>query len=137
MPLKKITISSILGGQASTQYFASKDSYQSSIAVDPDLPLGSDVKASGCLIPCVYEKFSGANISGYPKWLLTNIKNALLYAYASDGKIVSYSATLGSETLVGTPTAGAGNGAVYYNNYLYFATPTNISRYGPLDGTPT
>lgn len=133
---KKITINSILGGQSQTQYFASDDSYQCSIAVDPDMPIGSEVKASGCLVPVVYEDFSGANITGYPRHLITNIKNALLYAYMSDGKVVSYNSSLASETLVGTPTSGAGNGAVYYRNYLYFATPTNISRYGPLDGSP-
>ena len=137
MALKSIIINSILGGQSATQYFPDdKNSYQSSIAIDPDMPIGSQVKASGCLVPTVYEEFSGVNITGYPKWLLTNIKNALLYAYASDGKVVSYSAALGSETLIGTPTSGAGNGAVYYNNYLYFVTPTDVSRYGPLDGTP-
>jgi len=134
--IKKISINSIFGGQSTTQYFAKKDSYQSSIAVDPDMPVGSEVKASGCLVPTVYQKFSGANITGYTKWLLTNIKNALLYAYNSNGKVVSYNSSLASEALVGTPTSGAGNGAVYYDNYLYFATPTNISAYGPLNGTP-
>ncbi|MDH4127307.1 MAG: hypothetical protein OEV44_01035 [Spirochaetota bacterium] len=133
---KKVTISNILGGHSISEYFSSGSSYLSSIAVDPDMPVGANKKASGCLVPVVYEEFSGANITGYPKWLLTNIKNALLYAYASDGKVVSYSATLASETLVGTPTSGAGNGATYYNNYLYFATPTNVSRYGPLNGSP-
>lgn len=134
--LKNITLNSILDGQAPTQYFFSDNSYLSSIAVDPDMPVGSDVKASGCLVPVVYEEFSGANITGYPKWIITNIKNALVYAYNSDGKVVSYNSSLASETLVGTPTSGAGNGAVYYRNYIYFATPTNVSRYGPLDGTP-
>jgi hypothetical protein len=134
--LKKITISSILGGQSVTEYFSADDSYLASIAVDPDMPI-TGVKASGCLVPVVYESFSGANISGYPKWILTNIKDALVYVYNSDGKVVSYSATLGSETLLTTPTSGAGNGAVYYKNYNYFATPTNVARYGPLNGSPS
>lgn len=133
--LKKVTINSILGGMSSTQYFASEDSYQSSISIDPDMPIGSDVKASGCLVPVVYEEFSGANITGYPKWIITNIKNTNLYIYNSDGKVVSYDYALANETLVGTPTSGAGNGAVYYNNYIYFTTPTDVSRYGPLDGS--
>jgi hypothetical protein len=28
-------------------------------------------------------------------------------------------------------------GAWYYNNYIYIATPHDLSRYGPLDDTPT
>ena len=135
--LRRVLISSILDGMSPTQYFASENSYQSSISVDPDMPVGSDVKASGCLVPVVYEKFSGANITGYPKWIITTIKDSLVYVYNSDGKVVSYNSSLASETLVGTPTSGAGNGAVYYNNYIYFATPTDVSRYGPLSGTPT
>ena len=31
----------------------------------------------------------------------------------------------------------AGNGAAYYNNYLYFFKDLDVSRYGPLDGTPS
>lgn len=136
MAQKKVTISSILGGHSVTEYFGQKDSYLSSIAVDPDMPVGSSVKASGCLVPVVYEKFSGGNISQYPRWIINNIKNELTYVYAGDGKVVSYNSSLASETLVGTPTGGEGDGAAYYNNYIYFATPTNISRYGPLDGSP-
>jgi len=134
---KKITINSILGGQSVTEYFSADDSYLASIAIDPDMPVGSSVKASGCLVPVVYEEFSGANITGYPKWLITNIKDALVYAYMSDGKVVSYNSSLASETLLTTPTSGAGNGADYYKNYLYFATPTDVARYGPLNGSPS
>ena len=134
--LSKVSFNSIFDGMSSAQYFGSENSYQSSIAIDPDMPVGSQVKASGCLVPVVYEEFSGANITGYPKWIVTNIKNSLIYTYSSDGKVVSYSASLGDETLVGTPTSGAGNGAIYYRNYIYFATTVDISRYGPLDGTP-
>lgn len=38
----------------------------------------------------------------------------------------------------GTHTAfiGAGNGLAYYDNYLYLARRRNISRYGPLNGSP-
>jgi len=134
--LKKVTIQSILDGMSPTQYFSSDSSYISAIAVDPDMPVGTDKKSSGCLVPVVYQKFSTANISQNPKWIINNIKNTNTYVYNSDGKVVSYNSSLASETLVGTPTSGAGNGAVYYNNYIYFATITNISRYGPLNGIP-
>ena len=45
--LEKITIQSMFGGIAGMQYFT--DGYLAGIAVDPDMPIGSDVKASGCL----------------------------------------------------------------------------------------
>lgn len=132
-----ITIDSIDGGWTDAQYVASQSTYDSSVAIDPDFAIGSQIKTSGAIIPVVYEKFSSTNVSGYPKWLITDIKDELLYAYMSDGKFVSYSNTLGSETLVGTPTSGAGNGAAYYNNYIYLATPTDISRYGPISNSPS
>lgn len=56
--------------------------------------------------------------------------------YVGAGKFFSYSSLLASETLVGSPVAGSGNGLAYYNNYIYIATNTNIDRYGPLNGTP-
>lgn len=30
-----------------------------------------------------------------------------------------------------------GNGAAYYNNYIYIATSTNVDRYGPLNNSPS
>lgn len=66
---------------------------------------------------------------------MTSPKTSLIYTYLSSGKFNSYTSAFGSETNIGTPTSGAGNGAAYYNNYIYLATPTNISRYGPLNGT--
>ncbi|MAG45136.1 hypothetical protein CL633_04600 [bacterium] len=140
MALKTITINSIWGGQQQTYYSGGADTYLASLGIDPDLPVntaGLDERTSGAIVPVAYTKFSSTNISGYPKWIVTNIKDTKIYVYASDGKFVSYTSALGSETLVGTPTSGAGNGAAYYNNYIYLATPTDISRYGPLDGTPS
>ena len=32
-------------------------------------------------------------------------------------------------------TGGVGNGAAYYDNYVYFSKNTTIARYGPLNGT--
>lgn len=132
----KVTVESILGGWSQTQYQAKKDTYQSSIAIDPDFPVNG-TRTSGMICPVVYDKFSGNNISSYPKWFVTNTKNEIVYAYMADGKFVSYDSSLGSETLIGTPSSGDGNGAAYYNNYIYLATPTDVSRYGPLNNTPS
>lgn len=137
MSKTSVKINSILSGRGPSKYFASPGQFTVSIAIDPDFPIGTETQASGAIHPTVYEEFSGANITGFPKFLMSNPKNTLLYAYASDGKVVSYTSALGSETLVGTPTSGAGNGAAYYNNYIYFATPTDVSRYGPLNNSPS
>ena len=132
-----IRIDSILGGQSPAFHLTPKGGFLSSLGIDPDFPVGaSDITTSGVIVPVAYTVFSGANISGYPKWIINNPKNTTTYVYASDGKFVSYNSSFASETLVGTPTSGAGNGALYYNNYIYLMTPTNVSRYGPLNGTP-
>ena len=135
--LQSIEIDNIEGGWNNQQYLDGKGQYDSSIGVNPDFALISQTKASGVICPVSYSKFSGSNITGFPLWLITDIKDNKIYAYASDGKFVSYSSSYTTETLIGTPTSGAGNGAAYYNNYLYLATPTDISRYGNLDGSPT
>ena len=133
----RIVIDSIAGGWSETQYGGAKETYNSSVAIDPDFPVGTDVKTSGMICPVVYEKFSGSNVDSYPYWFITNLKNEYVYTYLSDGKFIRYSNSLGSETLIGTPTNGGGGGAAYYNNYIYLATSTDVSRYGPLNGTPT
>ena len=140
MAKKIITIDSILDGFSQTQYLSSKGSIDSSIGVDPDLPLTTTfTKASGMPVPSQYADFHGAGLSGAPMWVLTMNKGSTVYAYAADGEFIEYSSALtaASELVIGTPTSGAGNGAAYYNNYIYLATPTNISRYGPLDGGAT
>jgi len=134
MSIKTYKIESILGGISPTYYANSPGQFKASFGIDPNVfKVG---KISGAIFPIKPTEFSGAVLDGTPKWILTNPKNALIYAYCHNGDIVSYSNVLASETLVGTATSGAGNGAVYYNNYLYFATPTNVSRYGPLDNSP-
>jgi len=132
-----IKIDNILGGQSPTQYFNAPSQFDSSIGIDPDMPVSdTSTRTSGLLRPTGMSKFSSTNVTGTPLHFLTNPKDALIYAYMSDGKVTSYTnaLTAGSEVLVGTPTSGAGNGAEYYDNYLYFATPTDVSRYGPLNG---
>ena len=134
----KITINSVLGGWAPSQNIGLESQFDSSLGIDPDMPVtDSSTRTSGIIRPTATTKFSGGNITDAPLWFLTNPKDSLVYAYMKDGKIVSYSNTLASETLVGTPTSGAGNGAAYYDNYLYFTTPTDVARYGPLNGSPS
>ena len=133
-------ISSILGGYAPTLFHRSAGQFTSSVAIDPDLPLpGNPIseRATGGINPAPYEKFSDTVVNSAPMWFMTNPKNALVYTYLFNGRFVSYDSALASETNIGTPTSGAGNGAVYYNNYVYLMTPTDVSRYGPLNNSPS
>lgn len=138
---KKYLIKSVLGGIGPSTYFGQEGQFSASVGIDPEVAVSTGLtKPSGAIIPTRYETFTGdyaTVFTGAPMWTITNPKNELVYSYLNNGKFFSYSNTLGSETLIGTPTSGAGNGAAYYNNYIYLATPTQIFRYGPLNNSPT
>ena len=51
----------------------------------------------------------------------------------SSSDILLYSV---SATTIGTVTGNVANGAEIYNDYLYITTGTDVSRYGPLSGSP-
>lgn len=139
MKVQTLTIDSILGGHSSSPYLYAKGQFLNSIGIDPDLPItdgANDYLAGGLLRPTSYADFSGANVTGTPKAIITNPKDSKVYVYLDNGRVISYTSALASETLVTTASSSAGNGAAYYNNYLYFATGTDIDRYGPLNGTP-
>ena len=132
-----VKIENIVGGMSPVQNFGAASQFDSSIGIDPDMPTtDSSVRMSGMLRPTAMTKFSSTNVTNTPLWFLTNPKNDLVYAYMSDGKVTSYNSSLSGETLVATLASSSGNGALYYDNYLYFATNTDIARYGPLNGAP-
>lgn len=130
-----IKIESALGGIAPTLFQGRKDQFMTSLGVDPDYPIdiSSGVKTSGAIVPTSYGKFSSSGMTAQSNWLVTCPQGDSLYSYLSDGNFLVYDSTLSSEIVLGKPTSGAGNGAAYYNNYVYTATPTDISRFGPLD----
>lgn len=141
MAKRILRIKSVLGGQSASSYLNREGEFLASVGIDPGLPATSSAinKPSGAIVPTRYETFTGDAASvftGAPMWLETNPKNELLYAYLSSGKLMSYSGSYASETSIGTPTSGAGNGMKYYDNYIYLTTPTDVSRYGPLNGSP-
>lgn len=146
MALKTLTINQIFKGHSASQYFGAEGTINTSIAIDPDLPIiSTDVRTSGFAVPVGSEPFgNAATIATDIVRILNNPKNTLTYAVTSGGKLLSYSVTqiglttvLGSETSIGTVTGSAAVWAEYYNNYIYIFTPTDISRYGPLDNSPT
>ena len=137
----QIKINSILGGISANAYQGRADQFHASIGIDPDRPIQTSgvTKTAGVLTPSSASDVSGAVLSGYPVWITTNPKGTSsegIYVYASDGEFISYVNAAGTGTLEGTPTSGVGNGMAYYNNYIYLATPTDISHYGPLTETP-
>lgn len=135
MPKQELSITSILGGISPTAYFGADDSYIGALGIDPDFPTtASAVRASGLIMPTRYETFSSTSVATAPKWIVTNPKDTKVYVYLDNGAALTYTSALASETALTTPTSGAGNGCHYYNNYNYYATPTDVARYGPLDG---
>jgi hypothetical protein len=65
---------------------------------------------------------------------MTSPANQKVYVYCDDGELLSYTSGLATETeaiAAGTIAAG-GNGAAYYNDYIYMCEPTKIWRYGPI-----
>lgn len=144
MAEKQITINSIFEGQAPSFSFGQPGQFLSSMGIDPDVPLSdvaADIKTSGVLRPVKYASFSGSNVTASPVAILTTPKNSNVYTILSNGRLVSYSSALGSESLVGTVAGGNASGAFYYNNYIYIlgtgASKDDVSRYGPLDNSPS
>jgi hypothetical protein len=140
MATRLITIDSIFEGQEVSSNFANEGQFLTSIAIDPDAPTSdgtTDLKPSGLIRPVGYEKFSSTALDQAPLWIITTPKGTSVYVFGNAGDIVSYDSALANETLLKTVATSKGNGASYYNNYLYYASNTDIGRYGPLNGTPT
>lgn len=140
MSVRRIELTDVSGGISPLENEYPKGTFQMSMGIDPDNQSKSSLnspRASGIIKPVGYTKFSSTGLSGYPMWITTNRVNEKVYAYASDGELLSYSSALtaASETVEGSPTGGAGNGMVAYEDYLWLATPTEITRFDPTGPT--
>lgn len=140
---KQIKINQIFQGHSATQYFGAEGTYNTSVAIDPDLPIiSTDIRTSGFPVPVGYAEFSGANIDGTVLAQITNPKDNLLWTIQTNGKVVIYTTALtsASEVLIGTVTGSHASGAAYYNNYIYVfgtgASKNDVSRIGPLNTLP-
>lgn len=139
-----IKIESILGGQSPMSEFARSDQFRASIGIDPSLPINElttspySIISSGYLRPTPSKKFSGAVLLKAPRWILPQPKSATVYVYDAQGSLYSTTnfAALTAIADGGSLTGSVGNGAEYYDNYLYLAKNTDIARYGPLNGVP-
>lgn len=142
---QSILIESILGGQAPFANFSRGDQFRASLGIDPSLPRtdsssATSLRGSGLLRPSPSKKISSTTIGEAPMWIIPNPKLQVVYVYDYNGSV--YSALASSPYTVtalsdgGTMTGSRGNGAAYYDNYIYFAKATTVARYGPLNGTP-
>jgi len=144
MAIIPIRFDSIFGGHTQFQYGAKPGQYLKGVGIDPDLPISDavgDRLTSGAIRPSAYAKFSGANVTTNPIAIITTPKTSLIYAVTAGGRLISYTSSFGSETLVGTVAGSNAEGAAYYNNYIYIfgtgAGKNDVSRYGPLDNSPS
>ena len=144
MAKKIIKIESINGGWASNARYAASDQFSWSEGIDPDKDIDTATgspQPSGMLSPTAYSKFSGANVNKFPIAIITTPKDTNIYVVLKNGRLISYTSSFGSETLIGTVTGSNADGATYYNNYIYIfgtgASKDDVSRYGPLNNSPT
>jgi hypothetical protein len=139
---KEIVIDSIFAGMMPSATFGQAGEFLQSLGIDPDVPLtdsATDIKTGGMIRPVQYSAFSSTEIDSPPIAIITNPKNTLTYVVLANGKLVSYTSALTSAGAVsiGQVAGSAARGAFYYNNYIYIICPTDVSRYGPLDNSPS
>lgn len=151
--LRQIKIESILGGHSPTTHFAAEDQFRSSLGIDPALPIddnyevdgsgnSSGMLASGLLRPVSCKNVGSTTaFADVPLWITTDPKkNFQYYIYDRAGSVYSVAGFDGALTGLGDLNDGGnsyGNGAAYYDNYIYFSRSTTVARYGPLNGTPS
>ncbi len=143
---KVIKIESILGGQSPAAYFGRNDQFRASLGINPALPFDTDSGtstlgsiASGFLVnaSCTTIFTVTDNLQGSPFWMVNNPKDAFTYVYDSTGSTFTVDKLVQTQVALsdgGTMSSASGNGAAYYDNYIYFAKNTDIARYGPLNG---
>jgi len=142
MSMIHLKINSILEGMSPARYFGVDGTFDQSLGIDPDFPIAnSATRTSGFAVPIGMAKFSGSNVTGTVVSIINNPKNTLTYIILSNGRLISYDSSLGSETLIGTCAGSTASSAVYYNNYIYIlgtgASTDDVSRYGPLNNSPS
>jgi hypothetical protein len=140
----EVRIDSILGGHSQSSHFSSPGQFRTSIAIDPSLPSTDTIGdaysnvASGLLRPVAVTDIGNSIIANSPMWLIPNPKDSSVYIYDLGGSAyVTGGSVVTALSDGGTLTSSSGNGAEYYDNYIYFFKNTDVARYGPLNGAPT
>lgn len=131
----KIKIDSVLNGMGASYWGRRGGSYLNGLAIDPGYGTSALMsKPSGAIMPVKYSALTTTTITAPVNWIITNPRDSKIYCYQGNGRLTSFSNVLTAETLAATATFSSGNGAAYYNDYLYLATDTDLSRYGTLSG---
>ena len=101
MAIKNVKINQIFKGHSVAQYYGDEGTMNTSVAIDPDLPIVStDVRTSGYAVPVGYAVFSGTIFNAPAIRLINTPKNTLTYAVLTNGRLISYTSSFGSETLI-------------------------------------
>src|SRR3990167_1512200 len=142
----QIKIESILGGHSRTTHFAAGNQFRASVGIDPGSPLPGglgnpynstifNIKPSGLIRPTQGNALTGT-MNRAPLWMGGARSTTTVFVYDARGSVYTHS--IGDSTFTALAdkgaTTGSGNGMAFYDNYQYFATDTDIARYGPLDG---
>lgn len=136
--LVPLTIDNILNGWSPTTYLTGSGQFQSSLGIDPELPLtDSGVRPSGVLRPSALATFSSTEVNNHPVAIIITPKTTKIYVILANGKLLQYDADFTNGTLLGTASGNVAEGGFYQNDYIYIITGTDVSRYGKLSGTPS
>lgn len=137
--VQTIRIESILGGHSPTSHFSAPDQFYDSIGIDP-AQTAYGAKASGLIYPVGSKETTDLSTEA-PLWFVESPRSGTdsLFIYDAAGSV--YTMNVASYIISGLGDlndggSANGNGAAYYDNYMYFARDTTVARYGPLDGTP-
>lgn len=139
--MARVQLHQIFAGQSATQYLGAEGTYNTSMAVDPDLPIiSTDIRTSGYAVPVGYAKFSSTDVTSAVIREITHPKDNNLWTVQTNGKVTVYNAALTTETAIGTVTGSNASWADYHNNHiLVFGTGTNkddVTKIGPLNTLP-
>lgn len=140
MAKKTITIDQIFRGWSATQYFGSEGTYNSSIAIDPDLPISqSDIRTSGYAVPVGSSNLSTTATTPIIR-LITTPKTDVTYCVQSNSVVISLNSAQAELDNNWFATGFNATWAEYYNNYIYLfgtgSSKNDISRIGPLNTLP-
>jgi hypothetical protein len=82
-------------------------------------------------------KVSGTTVTDLVKWAVSGAPyDSNIYFYSENGKLYVQNGS-GTWSLLRSVSNSHGQGLEMFQDYLYYATDTDVGRYGPLDGSPT
>lgn len=129
---KPILINNFSGGIADSPYRGIPGSYASMVGLDIHTDPGIAQLAQKMV------KVSGSVVVDTPYWIVA-YNSSKIFALGHSQKV--YYSSNGGDTWTditsGTQSAGFGQGAIIFNNYLIVVGTTRIDLYGPISGTPT